>query len=299
MAIRLEYAVQESVTNIRRNIFITLAAVLVVAVSLSLLGGVALIGRAIGRTASIWTGNVRVSIFLCSVDNKTCLSESEKDQLQQQLLAMPQVKSVHFETKTEAYANFKKLFANTPELLQSTSPDALPESFRVQLKDPSQFQIIRDEFEGRAGITIRDEKDTLQRLFAFSDVLREVSRVVGIVVLVAALLLIATTIRMALFARRKEIGIMKLVGATNWFIRIPFMVEGMVQGAIGGMLAIVLLLIAKPLVFAHLATANLGPTLRFWVTYGDIGIYAMYIMAAGILVGAIGSVLGLRRFLEV
>ncbi|MCA1830504.1 MAG: permease-like cell division protein FtsX, partial [Actinobacteria bacterium] len=166
MAIRLEYAVQESVTNIRRNIFITLAAVLVVAVSLSLLGGVALIGRAIGRTASIWTGNVRVSIFLCSVDNKTCLSESEKDQLQQQLLAMPQVKSVHFETKTEAYANFKKLFANTPELLQSTSPDALPESFRVQLKDPSQFQIIRDEFEGRAGITIRDEKDTLQRLFA-------------------------------------------------------------------------------------------------------------------------------------
>ncbi|MFA5892114.1 MAG: permease-like cell division protein FtsX [Actinomycetota bacterium] len=293
MAIRIEYAAQEALTNMRRNFFMTLAAVMVVAVSLFLFGGVFLLRGAVTRSADLLTRKVEVAVFLAGD-----ISGDERDQLQRDLLSMPEVDRVVFESKQEAYTRFKKLFANDPEIVQNTSPDALPESFRVKLQDPKKFEIIRDRLQGRPGIdTIRDERKTLRKMFAFASTLRAAALGMALVVGLAALILIATTIRMAIFARRKEIGIMKLVGATNWFIRVPFMMEGVAQGIVGAVVAIALLFAAEP-VLSSLGSAEFQP-LGFGITYGDIGMQGIYLLVSGMLVGAIGSMVGLRRFLDV
>jgi cell division transport system permease protein len=297
MAIKIDYALQESATNIRRNMFITVAAILVVGVSLFLGGSALLLQHATARASDQWTSQVEVAVFLSSD-----VSPDERDQLQKDLLAMPEVSRVTYESKAAAYERFKRLFANQPDIVNNTSSDALPESFRVKLKDPHQFGVIRDRLDGRPGVyQIRDERQTVHELFRATETQRKMSFWNAIIVFIAATILIATTIRMAIFSRRKEIGIMKLVGATNWFVRIPFMLEGVVQGLIGGVVAVCILLL--PPVRALLSST--GPQLafsqsfRFQVTYGDILLYGSFMIAAGMVIGVVGSLFGLRKFLDV
>jgi len=295
MAIKVDYAVQESVTNIRRNFFITFAAVLVVGVSLFLGGSALLLQRATARASDQWTSQVEVAVFL-----STDISPDERTKIQADLSSMPEVSRVVYESKQAAYERFKRLFSNQPDIVNNTSSDALPESFRVKLKDPHQFEIIRDRLEGRAGIyQIRDEREVVKQLFRSTETQRKMSLINSIVVFIAAVLLIATTIRMAIFSRRKEIGIMKLVGATNWFIRIPFMMEGVVQGLIGGILAVLLLLPVRSVLSSFGPQFAFAPEFRFQVTYADIGLYGAYLIAGGMVLGILGSLFGLRRFLDV
>jgi cell division transport system permease protein len=295
MAIKIDYALQESATNIRRNMFITVAAILVVGVSLFLGGSALLLQHATARASDQWTSQVEVAVFLTSD-----ISADERAQLQSDLESMPEVSKVIYESKAQAYERFKRLFSNQPDIVNNTSPDALPESFRVKLRDPHQFGVIRDRLTGRPGVyQIRDERQTVKELFRATETQRKMSLVNAIVVFFAAILLIATTIRMAIFARRKEIGIMKLVGATNWFVRIPFMMEGIVQGLIGGALAVLMLLPARSLLSSTGPQLAFSQNFRFQVTYGDILLYGSFLVAAGILIGVLGSLFGLRRFLDV
>jgi len=295
MAIKIDYALQESATNIRRNMFITVAAILVVGVSLFLGGSALLLQHATARASDQWTSQVEVAVFLTSD-----ISADERTQLQSDLQAMPEVSRVIYESKAQAYERFKRLFANQPDIVNNTSADALPESFRVKLKDPHQFGVIRDRLTGRPGVyQIRDERQTVKELFRATETQRKMSLVNAIVVFFAAILLIATTIRMAIFSRRKEIGIMKLVGATNWFVRIPFMMEGIVQGLIGGALAVAMLVPARSLLSSTGPQLAFSQNFRFQVTYGDILLYGSFLVAAGILIGVLGSLFGLRRFLDV
>jgi cell division transport system permease protein len=295
MAIKVDYAVQESVTNIRRNLFITVAAILVVGVSLFLGGSALLLQRATTRASNEWTGQVEVAVFLSND-----ISSDERVQMQNDLQTMPEVKSVDYETKQEAYTRFKRLFANQPDIVNNTVSDSLPESFRVKLKDPHQFEIIRDRLEGRAGVQqIRDERQIVNQLFSATSTQRKMSLINAVVVFLAAVILIATTIRMAIFSRRKEIGIMKLVGATNWFVRIPFMMEGVVQGLIGGVLAVLILLPTRSVLSSFGPQFAFSPEFRFQVTYGDVLLYGAYLIGLGMVLGMLGSLFGLRRFLDV
>ena len=292
MAISLQYVAKETGTNLKRNVFITVAAVMVVTVSLYLVGVVLIASFAVDRTLTLQTRKVEVAVFL----NKD-VTPSERDSIQRDLLAMPEVGSVDYETKQEAYEAFKILFRDQPDIVENTTVDALPESFRVKLKDPTEFEVVRDRLDGRPGISqIRDERKFLRRFLSVVADIRTVGfLVVGLLILSAGVL-IATTIRMAIFARRREVAIMKLVGATNWFIRIPFMLEGVIQGMIGTILAIALLLITKP-VFTSLARSfqflNLNVSVIEVLQHGAI------LLLFGIVIGALGSLLGLRRFLEV
>lgn len=293
MAIKLDYAVQESVTNIRRNLFMSFAAVLVVTVSLFLFGGVFLLRSSLARSAELLTAQVRVTVFL-----ERDVSSADRAQLESDLRGLPEVKSVDYEDKQEAYARFKQLFANEPALIENTSPEALPESFRVELHDPEDFEVIADSFVGRPGVDqVRDERETVEKLFAATRVVRTAGVVVALAVGFAATILIATTIRMAIYARRREISIMKLVGATNWFIRIPFMMEGVVQGMIGALVAVVLLFAIKPLFGAF--SPGGGFEFGIVVTFTDVAVHGAYLLLAGIIVGGVGSLFGLRKFLDV
>lgn len=292
MAIKVDYAVQESVTNMRRNLFMSFAAVLVVAVALLLFGGTFLLRSSIGRVADIFTAQVRVSVFLTQD-----VTPEERDEIHQDLREMPEIATVIYEDQQAAFERFKRLFANQPGLVENTTPDALPESFRVQPKNPEQFEVVRDRLDGRPGIErIRDERETVRQLFETTTVIRRGALVMAMVVGAAAMVLIATTIRMAIYARRKEIGIMKLVGATNWFIRVPFMMEGVVQGVVGSVVATVLLLAVRPWLSSF--TAPFGQ-FKFDISYLDIGIQGLWLIMVGVIVGGVGSLFGLRKFLDV
>ena len=292
MPISFQYVAKETATNLKRNVFITVAAVLVVSVSLYLVGVVLIASFAVDRALTLQTRKVEVAVFL----NRDVTPEA-RDSIQKDLSAMPEVATVAYESKEEAYERFKILFRDEPEIVQNTTPDALPESFRVKLKDPNEFEVVRDRLEGRPGIQeIRDERQFLKRFLAVVRDIRTLGAVVVGLLILAAAVLIATTIRMAIFARRREVAIMKLVGATNWFIRIPFMLEGVIQGVIGTVVAVLLLLLTKPF-FTNLAKSF--QFLNLTVSVPEILQRSALLLLFGGVIGALGSLLGLTRFLEV
>jgi cell division transport system permease protein len=291
-SVNLQYVIKETTTNLKRNFFITMAAVLVVVVSMYLVGAVFVASFAVDRALTLQTKKVEVAVFL-----KRDVTPEEKDQILRVLLAMTEVASVTYESKQQAYETFKKLFRDEPDIVENTTADALPESFRVKLKDPNQFAVVRDRLEGRPGIDqIQDERKFLSRLLAVVRDVRLLGIVMVILLIIAAAVLIATTIRMAIFARRREVAIMKLVGATNWFIRIPFMLEGVIQGMVGTVAAVVLLLLTKPF-FTNLAKSF--QFLNLTVSVSEVLQRSAILLLFGIVIGALGSLLGLRRFLEV
>jgi len=291
-AIKVDYAVRETVTNMKRNVFMLVAAVAVVAVSLFLVGGVLLLRSALDRAVTLQTRNVEVGVFLTKD-----VTPDQRTSIQNDLIAMPEVKQVIYESKEEAYQHFKVLFADSPDIVNNVTPDALPESFRVKLKDPNQFQVVRDRLAGRPGIDqINDQRQFLNRVLHVVGDIQRIGFAMVALLAIAAGVLIATTIRMAIYARRKEIAIMKLVGATNWFIRVPFMMEGVVQGIVGAAAAVLLLLATRPLI---VSLAKSFQFLGVTVGIGEILTQSFLLIGVGILIGALGSLLGLRRFLEV
>ena len=292
MAVKVDYAVQETLTNIKRNFFLTMAAILVVTVSLYLVGGVLLARSSLNRALVLQTNKVEVAVFLAGD-----ITPDERSSIRNDLSEMPEVAGVIYETKAEAYERFKELFRDEPEIVRNTSPNALPESFRVKLKDPDQFEVVRDRLQGRPGIyQIRDDRNFLKKFFSVVNAVQAAGLVLVLLLAIAATVLIATTIRMALYARRKEIGIMKLVGATNWFIRVPFMLEGIIHGMIGTVVAAGLLLATRPV---FLKVAKSLQFLGISTSAGDVLRTSFFLLAIGIFMGALGSLFGLRRFLDV
>ena len=172
---------------------------------------------------------MKVSIFL-----KPDVTADQRSSLQNDLKADPLVKEVTYESRDDAYKRFKEQFKDAPDLVNATKPDSLPESFRVKLKDPKKVQSLTSEFANREGISeIVDQQQLLSKVFSILGAMQNLALVVASVQGVAALLLVANTIQVAAFSKRREVAVMKLVGASNWFVRVPFMAEGLVQGAIG------------------------------------------------------------------
>ncbi|HEX9711675.1 MAG TPA: permease-like cell division protein FtsX [Actinomycetota bacterium] len=292
MPIRIDYALAETSQNLRRNSFMSLASVMVVAVSLYLVGGV-LLGRfAIDRFLDLQTEQLEVQVFLAND-----VSDDERDSLRGDLQQMPEVATVVYESKQEAFQRFKQLFRDQPGIVENTEADALPESFRVKLRDPEKFEIVSDRLEGRPGIEeIRDYRTLLRQFFGVINDIGRIGLVLVLLLSAAAAMIIGTTIRLAIFARRKEIGIMKLVGASNWFIRIPFMLEGLVHGVVGTAVAVGLLIATRPL---FVRAAENIQFLNVTVSVTEILTYGAWLLVGGVLLGIFGSLVGLRRFLEV
>jgi cell division transport system permease protein len=293
MARRGSYYFRETITGIQRNGLVTFAAIATVFISLFLFGGAQLIGRQIGLAVDAQTEKVQIAIYL-----NDDISSSDLTALRTQLTKMPQVQSYYYESKEDAWKRFQKLFANQPDLINNTRKDALPASFRVKLVDPNtQLDSIQAQVGNMPGVeTVQDQRDLLNKLFAISGVLKAGAYIASIVMLVAAVALIGNTVRMAVFARRKEIGIMRLVGATNWFIRVPFLVEGIVAGLIGAALAIAFLFILQ-----HVFFASIHQTILFLplVATSDVWRLIPWIAGAGVLVAFLASYMAMRRFLEV
>ena len=292
---RIGYFLSETVTNLRRNFLMTIAAISTVAISLLLLGGVQILGMIVNNVTLDWEAKVEVSAYL--LDNAT---QNDIKALEAEIAEMPEVEEVFFVSKEQAFQDFKKIYEDQPEFWQNLPPDALPASFRIKLTDANYAETVAARIEGAPGVDeVRDGGEFIRRLLQVNSLLRTISFVMSLILMGAAAALIANTIRVAIYARRDEIGIMKLVGATNWFIRIPFMLEGVFAALVGALISGGIVLAANALLFSRIGETLhfLGQALSF--SGSEIGMVLLVLVGVGSLVGLIGSTLALRRFLEV
>ncbi|MGH2724482.1 MAG: permease-like cell division protein FtsX [Actinomycetota bacterium] len=293
MGRRFGYFFRETGAALRRNALVTFAAISTVFISLFLLGGSLLVERQVRLMTGEWASKVEVSVFL-----RDDASEAEIQALGEKVNAIPEVERSFFETREEAWENFQELFRDSPALIQNVDPEALPQSYRIKLTDPAKFEVIRARLAGEPAINeVRDEQAVLKKLLAVTGVLRTGVLAVAVIMLLSAAGLIGNTVRMAVFARRKEIAIMKLVGATNWFIRVPFLIEGMVEGLIGGVVA-VLAIFSMKFLFIDPLRGQVG-FVHAWIDTPEILFTVPILLGAGVLIAAVASLLAMRRFLEV
>ncbi|SDD88929.1 permease-like cell division protein FtsX [Actinokineospora iranica] len=245
---RASFVFSEVVTGLRRNITMTIAMIITTAISLALLGGGLLVVRMIDKTKTLYQDKVEVSVYLTndvSSSDNGCVNDPCRT-LHSALRADPAVEDVDFENREQAYERFKRIFEAQPELVKLARPEALPASFRVKLKDPDRPEVITQTYGGRAGVdTIADQSEFLDRFFNALNGFRNITFAVALFMAIAALLLISNTVQLSAFTRRTEVGIMRLVGATRWYTQLPFLLEAMVTGLIGALLAIGLLVLAK------------------------------------------------------
>lgn len=290
---RLAYFVRETLISLRRNILMTIAGIITVAISLVLFGGILLVKATVDHGTQQWKHGVEIEIFM-----RVGASPKQVQVIEDELKTDPQVKSYKHLTKEDAYAIFKKDFADQPALVESTKPTDLPESFRVAPLKAELSQKLADAYQNQPNVdTVVTAAQQIKRLLAATRFITRFFIILAALLLASSLFLIVNTIRLATFARRREIEVMKLVGASNWFVRVPFMAEGLVQGAIGAGFAFGFVWILK-IIISNLLSHQRTLLSTFRVTSADaIGI-GILVLIIGAVIGIIGSILGLRRYLE-
>lgn len=296
MALKVDYVARETASNLVRNVTISIATILTVTVSLFLVGFSMMVSQGVRNATQRWQGGVEFVVFL----NPTA-TEDQIASVGTDLQGSPDVEAITFIDKAAAFEEFKRLFADSPEMQNAVGPDILPPSFRVVPvnKDADTVTALSDQYETKPGVQqVVSATDTIRLVQQLSSRLTVGMAIVAFFLLGAAGLLILNTIRMAMYARRREIEVMKLVGATNWFIRVPFMVEGLVQGVVGAILAIVSLAIFRPFFedwfpqdFQLFSAITLNTTEALWI-YSVMGVI-------GCVVGAAGAGVAVTRFLDI
>jgi cell division transport system permease protein len=238
---RVKFVLTEAATGLWRNVTMTVALILTTAISLALLGAGGLLFHEVNKTKDLLYAQIQVSIFL-----QAAVTTDQRASLEAKLRADPQIQTVTYESKVEAYNRFKQLFADSPDLVNNTKPDSLPESFRIKLKNPAKANYVDSVYKDLPGVdVVSTQKELVGRLFDAIDAVKNLALVVSLVSGAAAILLIGNTIQVAAYSRRREVSIMKLVGASNWYVRLPFVLEAAVAGLIGAVLASIGLVIAK------------------------------------------------------
>jgi len=294
---RLKYVLSEVATGLWRNVTMTIAMIITMTVSLTLLGASLLLYKQVDRMREVYYEQVEVTVFLKTPDT----TEDQKKQIKADLDADPLVAQVDFETQQQAYDRFKDIFASAPELTTLTKPESLPESYRVKLKNPDSFAEFDTKYQkyvGAGGIdTIVDQKQLVEKVFNVLGSLQTLALIIAIVQGVAALMLVINTIQVAAYSKRREVAVMKLVGASNWFIQAPFVLEAVTAGVLGAILAFGTLVLAKIYVFDGALsplTAVLTP-----VPWSNV-IYMLPILAAaGALVSSVTGWVALRFYIRV
>lgn len=300
---RARFVASEVWQGLRRNLTMTIALIITIAVSLALFGAGLLVRQQVSQMKGFWFDKVEVSIFLCTKNSQeaSCsgpASEAEKQQIATDLEGMrPLVQDVYFETSQEAFNRFQEQFAGSP-IADSATPEDLGESYRVKLADPDQYAVITSAFAGRPGIErVDDQKQVLDKLFRLLDGLQVISMGIAIAMLIVTVLLVGNTMRLAAYSRRRETGIMRLVGASKFYIQLPFLLESVIAAVIGAALAVGAIVAMKIL----LVDRFLEPSFQFtpFVGWETVWVVSAILLAIGILLAAFAAVVTLRRYLKV
>jgi cell division transport system permease protein len=242
-------------------------------------------------------------VYLCTADsaNPSChgaATTAQIDHIKQTLDGMPQVQFADYQSQAEAYALFKQYFANDQSYVNTVSQNEMPSSFEVKLKNPSaDYNIVASAVTGAPGVdSVIDEMTILNKFYKLLDGLRNAVIIIALILIVAAVMLVANTIRLSAFNRRRETGIMRLVGASNLYIQLPFLLEGIIAGLIGWVLAAGLLVGVKSLLLNNLQqyfSYNVG------LSTGDLIEVILLAMLVGVLLCGVTSFVTLRRFLRI
>jgi cell division transport system permease protein len=301
--LRASFILSEIGIGLRRNLTMTVAVVVTTAVSLAFFGFGLLFNRQVDTMKDFWYDKVEVSVFLCGEDSDvpSCaageVTLAQRDQVQRELKEMREVKTVYYESKLEAYTRFKGQFKDSA-IADNVTPDLMPESFRVKLKDPEQFDIVATQFRGRDGVEqVQDQKQLLEKFFKVLNYLQVGAWALAFVMIIVAVLLISNTIRVSAFSRRRETGIMKLVGASSFSIQLPFLLEGAIAGLIGALLATGALAAFESQVIKRSAEPAF-PFTRF-VGWADVWATVPWMIFLGVALSSLASFLTLRKYLRV
>jgi cell division transport system permease protein len=292
--VRSQYLFEQAVTNLRRNVLVVFAAVVAVLVMLTLVFGTVVLRWSIDQDIGRWDDNVRVIAFL-SDD----LALEEVDSLQADIQSWSEVEEVIYFSKAEALDEFRELFADQQSLIDvvEEDPSVLPASLRIKPAEAADYAAITDRLVVIPGIReVSAADEAIDALVARSSRLRTFAVWIVIVLGAAAVVLIANTIRIAIFARRDEIGIMKLVGAGNWFVRIPFFLEGIIEGVVGAVLAIALVWAVQGSIAELFSTATEPGALK--VPFDFMFRQALLVLGFGAATGLLGSAFGMWGFLR-
>ncbi|MDH6110762.1 cell division transport system permease protein [Kitasatospora sp. MAP12-15] len=301
---RAQFVLSEIGVGLRRNLTMTIAVVVSVALSLALAGASLLVRDQVNSMKGYWYDKVEVSIYFCTkADAKTapqCAPGAATDDqiaaVKATLDKMPLVKSATFETQAEAYKNWKSMNPD-PALVSVLGADAIPSSWRVKLNDPTRFDVIQSATAGLPGVrSVEDQRQILENLFGLLNGLQTAAFVIMVLMLSVALLLIVNTVRVSAFSRRRETGIMRLVGASNFYVQMPFIAEAAFAALLGAVMASGLLLIGNYGVQHWLA--NKVKFIHFIGLSSVLAVIPLLIVA-GMAMAAVAAFLTLRKYLKV
>jgi cell division transport system permease protein len=301
---RAQFVFSEVWIGLRRNLTMSVALIVVVAISLSLLGTGLLFVKQVDNTRSFWQSKVQLSVYLCTVSDPSpnCKSgaytTAEEDTIKAELDHSPDVLTAQFVSATTNYAQFKQEFGINSPVVRYTQKGEIPASFEIRLKNTEADAVpVTETVNGFPGVAeVVDDSAILGGFYKLLDGARNAVVIVAIFLLIAAILLVANTIRLSAFNRRRETSIMRLVGASNFYVQLPFLVEGMIAGLIGWLVATGLLVLVKALMLNSLQ--RIFPTGNPLST-ADVVEVIIVAMITGLLICGSTSFLTLRRYLRV
>ena len=301
---RAQFVFHEVWIGLRRNLTMTIALVVVVAISLSLLGTGLLFVKQVDNTRTYWQGRVQLSIYLCTrssvspqCEHNGAATAAERAQIETDLNNLPQVVSVRYESQEEAYSRFRQEFSENQSFVNSVSKGDIPDSFQVKLKNAqTDFPIVAQTVDGRDGVDqVVDDSSILDKFYKLLNGARNAVVIIAIILIIAAILLVANTIRLSAFNRRRETSIMRLVGASNFYVQLPFLVEGIIAGLFGWLVSAGLLIAVKSL---WLDTLQQYFPFNVQLSATDLVQVIVLAMIIGVVLTGATSLLTLRRYLR-
>ena len=300
----MRHTLSETLSGLRRNLTMTIAVVVTMWVSLSLFGIGLLSAQQVDLIKGRWYDKIEVTVFLCTAATQgaNCdaghdTTDAQRDVIRKTLESNPEVASVTYETKDEVFAQFKEVYKDSSILGTMTAAD-MQDNFRVKLVNPEEYQGVVSAVQGLPGVQkVQDLRGILEPVFAWLNLARVATVGASLLLLLAAALQIGNTIRMAAFSRRRELGIMRLVGASNWFIVLPFLLEALIAALAGAVLAVGTLAALQHFVIIGKAQPAIQ-TVR-WIGWQNIGITAIAVVAVAVVLSTIPTLIATRRYLRV
>lgn len=303
---RFAFVLGETFSGIRRNLSMVVSVILVTFISLTFVGTAGLLQLQINQMKGYWYDRVEVAIFLCTDTSTTtsCASgpvtDGQRDSIRELLdssTAAPYIKSYEYESQEQALEIFQEQFKNSA-MSGTVTAEQLPESFRVALVDPEQYEVVNELFSAMPGVEIvSDQRELLEQIFSLMNMASVIAVSVAVVMLVCAVLLIATTIRLSAFSRRRETGIMRLVGASKTMIQLPFLLEGVIAALAGAVLASLTTWAIAEFFIGDWLTGQYPGT--GFIAGVDALILIPLLVGVAVLLAALSSILTLRRYLKV
>ena len=304
---RLGLILGEAGSGLRRNVSMVISVILVTFISLTFVGAAILLQMQIGQMKGYWYDRAQVAVYMCTdVDNtgnctQAAATEAQIANVEAQLQSPtlgPFIQKYEFETHDQAFANFQVQFADNP-IAAFVTPNDLNESFRVNLIDPTNADVLIESLSGAAGVQdVQDQRGLLDQIFSILNAASYTAIGVAALMLVAAVLLIATTIRLSAFSRRRELGIMRLVGASNRFIQTPFILEGVFASLIGSLMAGGAIVAIVQFFVQGYLSRTLGSTTTL-VGLNDAIVVVPILIVVGAALAAASAGVAISRYLKV